>query len=260
MNKYIVILFAAFAILCCNEKRESSYIHNDLFVDNLKDNIENVEETSYTTDSTGTIISEDSCCVSITEYDANGFRTRQIKKDIYGNEREGQVYFNRYKNGMVKELRSTRNGKLINIISGTLNKNCNYGDANVYDSTGKLIFYYSDVHVNGYGKIISMKSFKPNGSLQQIIVNKYNKQIWVGGYIKDRSGKDVFSITIKLNEKMNPLETKQTVFTNGVATKTITRYKYSIYDTHGNWVQRNEIDENGNIHKLIKRQINYRNK
>ena len=103
-----------------------------------------VVETPYKIDSNGLTGEIDSCCITITEYDNKGYRSRQVNKDINGNENNGQTYVSRYKNGKPKEIRFTQNGKLINTLSGTLDKMGNYADTRSYDSARKLEFYYSE--------------------------------------------------------------------------------------------------------------------
>ena len=255
-----ISLVLMLVILSCNEMKKTAPVRNDLFFDNLAGEVKMVEETPYKIDSTGKTDVIDSCCISVTEYDRMGYRIRQVNKDINGNEKNGQVYISRYKNGRPKEISFTENGKLTSILSATLDKMGKYSDTHIYDSSGKLEFYYSGIEVNEYGKIILMKKITPDSILQQTIVNNYNKQIWVGGFIKDSSGKEIFSTTVKLNEKMNPIKVMQTVMTDSLTNLTTTRYEYNLYDDHGNWIECTEMDERGTAHKILKRKFTYRNK
>ncbi len=255
-----IFLLLMLAILSCNEIKKTAHLHNDLFFDNLAGEVKKVEEVPYIMDDTRKTSTADSCCITITEFDNMGYRTRQVNKDINGNEKNGQTYVSRFENGMPKEIKFTENGKLASTLTGTLDKMGKHGDTHIYDSSGKLDFYYSGIEVNEYGKIIVMKKFTLDSILQQTIVNNYNKQIWIGGYIKEKNGKEVFSTTIRLNEKMDPVETMQTVLIDSVTNTTTTRCTYNLYDKHGNWIEGNEIDENGNIIKILKRKITYKNK
>ena len=258
MKKLFLIMCVTLTIFSCSEKMKSSLIRNDLFFDNLNGEVKKTEVIPYTTESTGKADVIDSCCINILEYDNRGFRTRQVSTDIYGKEKNGQTYTRRHKNGRVKEIRSTENGKLSNILSGTLDKTGNYGDAQIYDSSGKLIFTYSEAAVNEYGKIISMKKFTSNGILQQTIINKYDKQIWIGGLIKDTSGKEIFFTIIRLNEKNDPGEVKEIMIRDGKPVTTITRYAYIVYDKYGNWTECKQIrDREEKESKILKRRITY---
>jgi hypothetical protein len=259
MKKHILLFVTALAIVSCTEKK-SAFINNDLFFDNLKGNVERVKEVPYAVDSDGKIGSADSCCISLLEYDSKGYRTLDLNQDAAGKVMNGQVYTKRYENGKVKEIQFMVNGKVVSTLSGSLNKSGNYGNSRVYDSAGKLVSFYTDLEVNQYGKIISMKSFKPDGALQQTIVNNYNRQTWIGGFIKDSSGKEISSTAIKLNENMNPSEVVQTQVINGAPSVTITRYMYDRFDEYGNWIQRREVDEKGNVRKLLKREIHFTRK
>ncbi|MBL0129840.1 MAG: hypothetical protein IPP43_00890 [Chitinophagaceae bacterium] len=59
-----------------------------------------------------------------------------------------------------------------------------------------IAFLYTDIAINSYGKIISMKNYNPDSSLLKTVVNTYYKQIWCGGFIKDSGGKTIFSTSI----------------------------------------------------------------
>ena len=251
------ILLLAFISFCCNQKEKARIEYNDLFFDNLKGNIEKVEESAYTLDATGKVTSPDSCCKSIIQYDNRGYRIINSSVDIYGHEKNRQNYTSRFSNGIVKEIRFTENGRLTSILAGSLNKNGGYGDTRIYDSSGKLVSYYADILTNEFNKIIAMKEFKPDSTLQQVIVNNYSKNIWVGGFVKDSSGKELLSTLIQLNEKSDPTEQVQIMLNNGLPDTTITRYAYDTYDDNNNWIQRTEMDDKKNIRKLIKRQIKY---
>ncbi len=260
----VVIFFSVLltmpVVFSCTEKKNSASLHNDLFFDNLVGEVTIVVETPYKIDSNGLTGEINSCCITITEYDNKGYRSKQINKDINGNEKNGQIYLSRYKNGKPKEIRFTENGKITSILSATIDKMGKYGDTRIYDSLGKLEFYYSGIEVNEYGKIILMKKITLDRILQQTIVNNYNKQIWIGGYIKEKNGNVVLSTTIRLNEKMDPIETIQTMMMDSATNTTTTRYSYKLYDDYGNWIEGNEIDEKGNKLKILKRNISYINK
>ena len=61
-------------LLACNssEKAESKVKYSDLVIDNLKGDIQAIEETPYKADSTGKMGEMDSCCISVTQFDENG--------------------------------------------------------------------------------------------------------------------------------------------------------------------------------------------
>lgn len=257
MKKCIGILLIGSISFCCNQNEKTRIEYNDLFFANLKGNIEKVEESAYILDSNGKVISPDSCCKSIIQFDNKGYRISNSSVDIDGHEKSRQNYISRFSNGVVREITFTENGKLTGILSGTLNKKGGYGDTQIYDSSGKLVSYYTDIIANEFNRIISMKKFKPDSTFQQVIINNYNKNIWTGGFIKDSSGKEIFSTLIKLNEKNDPIEQVQITFNNGMPDTTITKFTYETYDDHDNWIQRNEKDEKRNVLKLIKRQIKY---
>ena len=259
MKKLLLPLIIAFIFFNCTEKKQA-VIHNDLLFDNLKGPVEKAEELPFTLDSAGKTGALDSCCISVLEYDDKGYRTKQVYKDAGGREKSGQIYTGRFSNGHVKEIRFIVDGVVVNILSGTLTEDGRYSKSHIHDTSGKLISFYDSVELNDDGKIIVMKGFSVDSVLQRTIINNYEKQIWVGGMVKDSSGKEILSTKIKLNEKLNPAEITQVAFMNGKTTTTITRHIYTGYDEHDNWVHCTETDENGKPKRILKRRITYRKK
>ena len=257
MKKSLLLLATASAFLESPAQKFRAH-HNDLFFDNLKGRVEIVKERPYSLDSNGKIGALDSCCVSILAYDVKGYRTLDVNEDALGSGMSGQVYTKRYNNGKAKEIQFMADGKIVSTLLGTLTKDGNYGTARIYDTAGKLLFFYAEVKVNKYGKIISMKSFKPDSTLQQTIVNNYQEQIWVGGSVMDSSGRDVFSTLIKLNENRFPSEVVQVQLVNDKPSVTRTKYVYDQFDEHGNWIQRQELNDKSELRKIVKREIRYR--
>lgn len=257
MKKLILFFMTASAFVGCTTQK-STRVHNDLFFDNLKGDVEQIKAIPYTVDSQGNIGTADSCCVSILAYDKKGYRTLDVSEDALGKGRAGQVYTKRYSNGKPKEIQFMANGKVVSTLVGTLSKDGNYDITWIYDKEGKRISFYAAVETNKYGKIISMKSFKPDSTLQQTIVNNYQEQIWVGGSVKDSNGRETFSTVVKLNENLMPREVVQTQLLNGQPSVTRTMYVYDRFDEHGNWIQRRELDEKGQVRKLVKQEIRYR--
>lgn len=235
-------------------------IHNDLFFDNLKGPVIKTEQIPFILDSVGKTSDMDSCCISVLEYDNKGFRTKQLDKDAGGNEKSGQIYTARFDNGHAKEIRFMADGKIVNILNGTLTKTGDYNRSQVRDLSGKLISFYDSVEVNDFGKIIVMKSFAADSTLLHTIINNYERQIWIGGIIKDGKGKEIMSTKIKINDKLDPEETIQTSLINDQLVTTVTRHLYNSYDQYGNWIESTETDETGKAKKILKRRIIYRDK
>jgi antitoxin component YwqK of YwqJK toxin-antitoxin module len=257
MQNFILLIVSASAFLQGAAQTPIRH-HNDLFFDNLRGRIEEVKEIPYSVNSKGNTGAADSCCVSILAYDRNGYRTMDVSEDASGKGRGGQIYTKRYNNGKPKEIQFVKNGKVVSTLRGTLAKDGSLGTARTYDKTGKLVYFYDEVKVNSYGKVIFMKSFKPDSTLLQTIVNNYQEQIWVGGSIKDSSGGVVFATRITLNDKLYPAEVEETQSMNGHLSVTRIKYVYDRFDENGNWIQRRELNDKGDVRKIIKREIRYR--
>lgn len=256
MKKPIYLLIALLNICSCTE-RKAATDHADLPFDNLNGPVTKTEVLSFKLDSVGKISGQDSCCAEILEYDSTGHRARQSSVDISNLERSGQHYTRRFPNGLVKEIEFIQDGKVLNIMSSTL-KADNYYHARIRDSNGKLLSFYDRVVVNEYGKIISMTLFNTDSSIQQIVTNNYEEHIWVGGSIKDSSGKDIFSSKIKLNERLDPAEVIEITFIDKKPVTNVKRYVYDQYDAYHNWIQCIETNTNTNERKLLQRRISYR--
>jgi hypothetical protein len=259
MKKLLLPVFGSLLALSCSEKKPVS-IHNDLFFDNLNGPVEKVEELPFTPDSTGNTGEMDSCCISILEYDEKGYRTVQAEKDRNERIKYGQIYASRYANGHVKEIRFIVDGNIVSILSSTLAADGSYSKSQIHDTSGKLISFYDSLEINAYGKIIVMRNFNPDSTPKQTVINNYKEQIFVGGSIKDASGKEIFSTQIKLNDKLDPSEIKEVRFMNNGLDSAITRRVYTDYDKHNNWIQSTEADDKGKTKRVLKRRITYSEK
>ncbi len=256
LKRFLLQLLLIVAVVTCVAQKPA--VHNDLFFDNFKGPVQSVKTIPYTVNENGQVGAVDSCCVSLLEYDNKGYRTLALDQDPRSKEMDGQVYSKRFGNGKVKEIQFRMNGKLVSTLLGTVDKKGNYGHSKVVDSSGKLLSYYTEVKVNEYGKIVSMKQISTDSILQRTIVNIYDKHIWIGGVIKDSSGREVYSTDIKLNKSMNPTRLVVTRETGGISSVIITTYEYDFFDEHGNWIQRRELNDKGQIRKIVKREIHYR--
>jgi hypothetical protein len=259
MKKLLLTLLTALIFFNCTEKKPAT-AHNDLFFDNLNGPVEKAEELPFTPDSTGNTGGMDSCCISILEYDERGYRTMQAEKDRNEHIKNGQIYTSRHANGHVKEIRFIVDGNIVSVLSSTLTDDGNYSKSQIRDTSGKLISFYDSLEINDYGKIIVMRNFNPDNSPKQTVINNYQEQIFVGGAIKDGSGKEIYSTQLNINDKLDPSEIKQFRFmSNGVDT-TITRRVYTGYDKYDNWIQCTETDEKGKTKRILKRRITYKEK
>jgi hypothetical protein len=90
-------------------------------------------------------------------------------------------------------------------------------------------------------------------------MNKYTKQAYVGGESTDSTGKKTWTSTQELDDKQNPIKFSSTeIKKDTTINKTIT-YKYTAFDTEGNWTERTEM-EPGKPNKVIKRTFTYAKK
>ena len=96
MKRIVIIMAGLFLLASCNnagdKAAESKVKYSDLANDQLKGNIESIEDTPYQVDSTGKIGAMDSCCINVTEYDANGNAVKSTSKDSKGTVKNESVY------------------------------------------------------------------------------------------------------------------------------------------------------------------------
>ena len=263
MKKLSIVFFAVLFVVSCNEKKDETTKHNDLFMDNLKGSVQQITETPYQVDSTGRMGAIDSCCITMLQYDSAGNNIKYASKDSKGNIKFEQTN-TRYENGLYKEVISTANGKMSADIKIQLDKDGkNYATAEETDSSGKLSSFYKDFKQNEYNQLTYMKQYKPDSSLKSTMENKFDKQLQVGNSMKDSSGKETFSSTSKLDDKGNEIEVSRTTTTKDAKTQKdststkVTKYRYDTYDDQGNWTQRTEMDDKSKTTKIAKREITY---
>lgn len=262
MKKISVVFLAAIIIFSCNEKKETVASSTDWSADNLKGEVQKVTDSPYKVDSTGKTGEMDSCCIDVAEYDSAGNIAKTISRDSKGNITREQS-FTKYPNGLFKEIVTTEKGKVTNRISIQVDKDGKYTSAQEFDSTGKLSFFYKDIHQNDYNQLTSMKQYKADSTLKSSFETEYDKQIFKGQVNKDSSGKEVSRSSAKVDDKGNQIEftntrtmTDSATHKDSTTTKT-TKYRYDSFDDKGNWTQRTEMDEKGKPTKVIKREITY---
>src|SRR6188474_2894128 len=114
MKKATIIAAAIFLLAACNNEKKTdsgaSMAISDLAIENLKGSISSYNETPYKTDSAGKIGEMDSCCISVNDYDENGYSTNYTSKDSKGTVKETAV-FARHPNGLWKGASNTKDGK-----------------------------------------------------------------------------------------------------------------------------------------------------
>jgi hypothetical protein len=254
---FIVLATGLFAVACNNNNQTADIPKNaDLLLDNLKGKIQHREDAPYKVDSTGKIEELDTCCTEIQDYDEKGYLTKYFTRDNKGTVKDEYSY-TRYDNGLLKEWVIMNGGKKKSSLSIELNKDGNYGDAQNYDSNGKMDAYYTDVKSNEYGRVTSWKKYKPDSTLLSTWSAVFDKYIWVSSTTTDSTGKVNGTYKAKNDEKGNIIEFSSTEVKNDSTTNKIFTYKYDSFDDQGNWIQQSEFDDKGKPTKIVKRTIVY---
>lgn len=252
---------AGLFLLACNNEKEkeasSDMIPSDLVQNELKGDISTIVETSYKTDSTGTIGDMDSCCITTEEYDENGNQVKYTSKTKDGIISEETV-FTRYPNGAWKGMTAMKNGKITSSMETTMNEKGQYVSAVVKDSADKLDIYYTDITQTDFAGVTGWKQYDKDSVFRATGESKYDKYRQVEFITKDSVGKIKSSGTTKYNDKGERIENSFTNVGKDSTKTTVTKYTYESYDDMGNWTQRTTRDDNGKATKIVKRTYTYR--
>ena len=268
MKKISILLMGIFMFAACNdEKKEtgSKMIKGDIAIEGLKGDISTYEETPFKADSTGKPGDMDSCCISVSEYDANGYAVKNTSKDSKG-VIKNESAFERYDNGMFKSFKTTKEGgKPESSMELLKDDKGQYTVARAFDSLGKPDVYYTNLTQNEDGQILSWKQYDKDSVFRQSGESKYDKNLQTGFTMKDSVGKVKFSSSNKYNDngeltEENTSSTKKSEKTMmDTTTTSVTKYTYDAHDEMGNWTQRTKWNDKGKATAITKRTYTYRN-
>ena len=251
-------------LLSCNssedKKTESKVKYSDLVNDNLKGDIQTIEEAPYKADSTGKMGDMDSCCISVLEYDANGNNTKYTSKDSKGTVKNESVY-TRHENGLWIGSNDTKEGgKPTGSMKVSVDDKGQYGLAQTFDSAGKPDIYYTTLGQNEFGQVSAWKQYDKDSVFRQEGAATFDKSLQLSFIIKDSVGKEKQSYASKYNDKGEQTENTSTTITKDSTTTKVTKYTYESHDDMGNWTQRTTWDEKGKATAITKRTYTYRKK
>jgi hypothetical protein len=258
MRKIPIILAGLFILSACNneEKKEgeSKVMISDLVAENLKGDVQAVEESPYKTDSTGKPGEMDSCCIDWWEY-----YIKSASKDSKGTVKEESTS-ERYPGGLWKNQKTMKGGKLSSSFETQLDDKEQYTGGQLFDSTGKLVYYYTDIKRNEFGQVFAWKQYDKDSVFRQEGDGVYEKNLQMEATTKDSLGK-VKSVTkYKYNDKGEQTESTNTSTVKDSTTTKVTKYTYDAHDEQGNWTQRTTWDDKGKATKVLKRTYTYRKK
>ena len=261
MKKFFIFLTGLFLFACSsNEKAESKVKYSDVANDNLKGDIQIMEETPYKADSTGKIGEMDSCCISLTEFDENGNSIKFTSKDSKGTVKNASS-FTRHENGLWTGSTDTKEGgKSSGSMKVGVDDKGQYTVAETIDSTGKPDIYYTNIGQNEFGQVLSWKQYDKDSVFRQEGEGKFDKNLQVSFIVKDSVGKMKFSSATKYNDKGEQVESSNTEVTKDSTTTKVTTYTYEAHDDMGNWTQRTAWDDKGKATAIVKRIYTYRKK
>ena len=261
MKKFFIFLAGLFLLACSsNEKAESKVKYSDLANDNLKGDIQAIEETPYKADSTGKMGEMDSCCITVSQFDENGNSVKYTSKDSKGTVKNESIY-SRHESGLWTGSEDTKEGgKPTGSMKVTVDDKGQYALAQTFDSTGKPDVYYKDITQNEFGQVASWKEYDKDSFFRQEGTAKFDKNLQVSFVIKDSVGKEKQTYASKYNDKGEQTENSTTTITKDTTTTKVTKYTYETHDDMGNWTQRTTWDDKGKATAVTKRTYTYRKK
>jgi hypothetical protein len=262
MKRILILMTGLFLFGACNNAGEKSaekkVKYSDLASENLKGDIESIEETPFKVDSSGKASAMDSCCIWLSMYDENGNEIKYFSKDSKGTLKDESVIA-RHENGLWIGSTDTKDGgKPAGSMKVGVDEKGQYTVAQAFDSTGKLEFYYTFKGPNEYGQLMGWKQYDKDSVFRQEAEQKFDKNLFTGGTSKDSVGKVKSYSAVKYNEKGERTESSFTTVTKDSTTTKVTKYTYDAHDEKGNWTQRTKFDDKGKATKITKRVYVYR--
>lgn len=261
MKRIFIIMAGLFLFAACNNSNDKSadkkVKYSDLANDNLKGNIEAIEDTPYQVDSSGKMGAMDSCCIDVTQYDENGNAIKSTSKDSKGTVKNESV-FTRHETGLWIGATDTKDGKPSGSMKVTVDDKGQYTLAQTTDSSGNPDKYYTDITQNEFGQVLGWKQYDKDSVFRSAGESKYDKSLFMGFTEKDSVGKVTTTTAAKYNDKGEQTEFSNTTITKDSTTTKVTKYTYETHDENGNWTQRTAWNDKGKAIKIIKRTYTYR--
>ncbi|HLG41326.1 MAG TPA: hypothetical protein VI461_16725 [Chitinophagaceae bacterium] len=262
MKRIIIIMAGLFIFEACNNAKNKAAIkpvtYRDLTIENLKGDIQTIEETPYKVDSTGKMGDMDSCCISVSAYDTNGNKIKRVFKD-YKETLKREIVYTRHENGFWKSITEIKDGKARLVFDSQLDKEGKWIGEGEYDSAGKFKGY-DIITANEYGQVLTWKGYDKDSILKGQGEIKYDRNLLVERTDKDSAGKIKRTMSARYNDRSEQTEVIKTIVVKDSPTTEVIKFTYGAHDDMGNWTQRTEWNDKGKVTKIIKRVYTYRRK
>src|SRR4030095_6720642 len=258
MKRVLLFVFTISLLIACNDSAKVKSIsmakNSDITQQNLKGQVQRLEEISFTVDSTGT--NKQDSLSNINEFDEKGYQFKYSTKDLSGKMHTVQT-ITHDENGIFKELVTTLDGKQTFRLTTDYDSDGKYTGGKSYDSTGKQDSYYTDLSTNEYGIVYAGKQHFMDGRVKSTWDNKFDGVIYVGGTSTDSTGKVSYTGAVKVNDKGEAIEEISTTRDKDSTKTEKMTYKYDSYDDKWNWTQRTTYNEKEKPSKIVKRAFTY---
>lgn len=259
--KKVLFVFTTLLFFACNDAgdtaSESTVKYRDVDSDNLKGDISMIELSPYAIDSTMTMGDMDSCCTSVTEYNADGNTVKNYTKDSKGTKKSETMY-TRHPNGLPENINSTgENGKSTGSFHIKLDEDGKIILAQAIDSNGNADVYYTDITTNEVGEVTGWKQYDKDSVYRQMGASVYDGHKFISFTLTDSVGTVKNTGSSKYNDMGEEIESTNI---NVGKDTTVTKYTYPEHDEQGNWTKRITYNKDGKPTKVHIRTITYRTK
>ena len=252
MNLLLKFIIAGCVLASCSGKQSIKYL-NDLEQTNIKGHVTKLVTETYAADSSGQIGKLELVTVEI--FDKLGNTITDTAKYLLENNVVVEfLTFN--KNGSLSSSSTFENGKkLSSMVLKYDDGNCIA--AEIYDSNGKLERYWANIKQTKFGLLSGLDSYDANGKFTMSYTNEYDSIYLLRATAKDSIGRHTSEVKIHLtNKKYNETVLEVSYFRDSTVQKHFT-YKYTGWDTAGNWIHQTVFDDKGRALKMAKRFFTY---
>lgn len=231
--KYITLLyFACIVIVSCHPIKSTSFI-NDMQQDNIRGPAMRIITKTYMVNpktNNNQLIQ-----TIIDDVDRKGFLTQDSIVDIASKQVTKSLFI--YNTGKLMAINTLLDGKKNGSEVYVYGSDGNLSALKNYDSTGKLVLYYTKIKLNSFGLLVSTCSYKANGEMIHYYENHYKGTQLVSGFMKNAMSNITYRFNTILNEAQDPIRFKEISTINGSPKSTILNYSYTRFDKHKNWVE-----------------------
>ena len=227
-----ILFFTCILVISCIQLISNSFI-NDLQQDNVKGPAMRIITKTYLVNTEKP--SKKLTQIIIDDFNRKGFVVQDSIIDINNKQITRSLFI--YNKGKLTQIRTWLNNNLNGTtvfdedVEGKLEKMMDY------NSTGKMVQYYSNIKLNRFGLLVSASSFDAHGKVMNYYENNYKGTQLIGGFTKNAKGAITYRFNNTLNEVLDPSSFKETYITDNLTKSNIYNIRYVKVDKLKNWTE-----------------------